>query len=84
MAAGRPFICTASPDSPLDRLRDESDAFIACPPHDSAKLLDALETLLHNPEERARLGANGRVYVERNAGRTACADAYRAAFLELR
>ena len=76
MAAGRPFICTAEPGSPLDRLRQESDAFVICPPNRPEQLADAIERLLANPVERARLGRNGRAYVERHAGRDAAARAY--------
>lgn len=79
MAAGRAFICTADPGSPLDRLREESDAFITCAPNQPRLLADVVEHLMKDPQERARLGRNGRVYVEHHAGRTTCADAYRAA-----
>lgn len=76
MAAGRPFICTAEPDSPLDRLRTESDAFVICPPNQPEQFADAVERLMTDPTERARLGRNGRAYVEQHAGRDAAARAY--------
>ena len=81
MAAGRPFMCTAAPGSPLDQLREASDAFVVCPPNQPEQLAAALERLMRDPCERARLGRNGRGYVERHAGRPACADAYRSALL---
>ena len=78
MAAGRPFVCTAEVGSPLDRLRVESDAFVICPPNRAEALADVVERLMADPGERARLGRNGRAYVERWAGRGAAARAYRA------
>jgi colanic acid biosynthesis glycosyl transferase WcaI len=76
MAAGRPFVCTAEPGSPLDKLRDECDAFVICPPNQPDQFADAVERLIADPTERARLGRNGRAYVEQHAGRTAAARAY--------
>jgi colanic acid biosynthesis glycosyl transferase WcaI len=43
MAAGRPFVCTAVPGSPLDQLREASDAFVVCPPNQPERLVEALE-----------------------------------------
>ena len=77
MAAGRPFICTAEPGSPLDQLRADSDAFVICPPNQPEKLADAVERLIADNAERARLGRNGRAYVEQHAGRAAAGRAYR-------
>lgn len=76
MAAGRPFMCTAEPGSPLDRLREASDAFVACPPNQPEQLVEALDRLRADPAERARQGRNGRAYVEQHAGRDAAAQAY--------
>ena len=78
MAAGRPFLCTAEPGSPLDRLCEESDAFVTCRSHEPSQLADAVERLMADPAERARLGRNGRLYVEQHAGKAACARAYQA------
>ncbi|WP_295404101.1 glycosyltransferase family 4 protein [uncultured Thiocystis sp.] len=82
MAAGRPFICTADLGSPLDRLRAESDAFLICPPNQSERFADTVEHLMADPAERARLGRNGRAYVEQHAGKAACERAYRALLLD--
>ncbi|MFB1490592.1 MULTISPECIES: glycosyltransferase [unclassified Thiocapsa] len=69
MAAGRPFICTAASGSPLDQLREASDAFVVCPPNQTEQLAEALDSLILDPCERARIGSNGRAFVERRAGR---------------
>lgn len=84
MAAGRAFICTAEAGSPLDRLRVESGAFVICPPNQPEALADAVERLMGDAGERARLGRLGRVYVERYAGREAAARAYRASCLDVK
>ncbi|MEA3641097.1 MAG: glycosyltransferase family 4 protein [Lamprobacter sp.] len=76
MAAGRPFVCTAEPGSPLEALRAESDAFVTCPPNQPASFAELIERLIADPAERARLGRNGRAYVEQHAGRNAAARAY--------
>ena len=76
MAAGRPFICTAEPESPMDQIRRQTDAFLTCPPNDPERLAETVERLLNNPTERARLGKNGRAHVEATAGKAACRAAY--------
>ncbi|MQX35931.1 glycosyltransferase family 4 protein [Roseospira navarrensis] len=81
MAAGRPFVCTAVAGSPMDGIRKAADAFVICPPEDGAALADAVQALIDAPAERARLGRNGRAYVEATAGKAACRAAYRAAVL---
>lgn len=78
MAAGRPFICTAEVASPLDKLRKSSDAFVICKPNDPVHFGIALEILMMNSAERLRLGMNGRDYVKKYAGKTACERAYGA------
>ena len=82
MAAGRPFICTADPGSPLDELREASDGFLICPPNKPDRFADMLEKLIKDSDERSRLGRNGRVYVERYAGKSACSRAYQAALFD--
>ncbi len=59
MAAGRPFICTADPGSPMDRLRAESDAFIICAPNQPEALADAVEGLMMDAGEWGGLVAMG-------------------------
>lgn len=78
MAAGRPFVCTAEPGSPLDALSAESGAFVTCPPNQPNQLADTVERLMTNSAERASLGRKGRAYVEQYAGRDAALRAYRA------
>ncbi|WP_295452172.1 glycosyltransferase family 4 protein [uncultured Thiodictyon sp.] len=82
MAAGRPFICTADAGSSLDTLREASDAFVICPPNQPDRFADTLECLINDPNERSRLGRNGRAYVEQHAGKSACSRAYQAVLFD--
>jgi colanic acid biosynthesis glycosyl transferase WcaI len=64
MAAGRPFIATADPGTPLAKLADASQGFICVPPNEPAAYARAALTLLADGERREALGMNGRRYVE--------------------
>lgn len=66
MAAGRPFIATARPGSPLSRLQELSGAFLCAPPNDANAFAQAVLTLADDAQSRAELGARGRQFVEKN------------------
>lgn len=66
MAAGRPFIATARPGSPLSRLQQLSGAFICAPPNDASAFAQAVLKLADDAQSRAELGARGRQFVEKN------------------
>lgn len=66
MAAGRPFIATARPGSPLSRLQQRSGAFLCAPPNDSSAFAQAVLRLADDAACRAELGARGRQFVEQN------------------
>jgi phosphatidylinositol alpha-1,6-mannosyltransferase len=64
MAAGKPIVSvnhTAIPDVVSDR-----DTGILVPPFDPAAMARAISELIDDPNERARLGANGRMFAESN------------------
>ena len=69
MAAGRPFVGTALADSPLGVLASESQGGILAAPGDPGALAEAIEGLLGDRDNRQRMGAAGRHYVERHADR---------------
>lgn len=71
MAAGRPFVGTAAPGSPLDLEREKSGAFLVSRPGDAGDLANQVQRLIDDPALRAELGANGRRYVEQHVGRVA-------------
>jgi colanic acid biosynthesis glycosyl transferase WcaI len=66
MAAGRPFIATARPGSPLSRLQELSGAFVCAPPNDANAFAQAVLALADDAQSRAELGARGRQFVEKN------------------
>ncbi len=70
MAAGRPFVATALPDSPLGRMRAESEAFLCVPPNDAPALSAAVLRLIDDSELSAALGVNGRRFVERHCAKS--------------
>jgi colanic acid biosynthesis glycosyl transferase WcaI len=66
MAAGRPFIATARPESPLGRLARRSGAFLCVPPNDAHSFADTVMALARDEARRAALGRNGRNFVEQH------------------
>jgi glycosyltransferase involved in cell wall biosynthesis len=80
MAAGRPVILAAEAANNVVR---DADCGITVPPDDPVALAEAIRSLRAMPaEERARLGANGRAYVEREHGYRVLARRYRAVLEE--
>lgn len=67
MAAGRPFVATADPGSPLHDLAERVGAGLAVPPGDGRAFADAALSLLRDPDRRSRMGAAGRAWVEQEA-----------------
>lgn len=69
MAAGRPFVATASPGTPLWALERETGAFACAPPGDPAALASELLRLIDAPDLRREMGARGRAFVEARVAR---------------
>lgn len=69
MAAGRPLICTAFPDSPLGSLAERTGALACVPPGDPEALAAAALELLDDPRRREKMGREGRRYVASHASR---------------
>jgi len=63
MAAGRPFIATADPDSPMAALTHALGAGICVPCENPRAFADAALALLADPERRAAMGVAGRAHV---------------------
>lgn len=64
MAAGRPFVATALPDSVLGRLQRQSGAFLCVPPDDPPSFAEAVIRLADDVRLRQELGHRGRAFVE--------------------
>lgn len=69
MAAGRPFVCTAAPGSPLWVLQEETRSFACVPPNDPQAFAEAVIRLVSNPDEREAMGKRARDYVAATASR---------------
>ena len=67
MAAARPFVATAEPNSPLDLLAKESCAFVCVPPQSPELFADAVLALLADESRCQAMGQRGRAYAEREA-----------------
>lgn len=69
MAAGRPFVCTAAPGSPLWVLQEQTQSCACVPPNDPQAFAEAVIQLIGDPERRAGMGARARAYVAATASR---------------
>lgn len=83
LAAARPVVAAIDPDTEIPRLLQAADAGIAVPPDDLEAFVAALRSLAGDVEERLRLGASGREWVEREASPTAVGAAYHHLLLRL-
>jgi colanic acid biosynthesis glycosyl transferase WcaI len=78
MSAGRPYVCIAEPDSPLDVLARESGAGICVYPDDEARLCTEVAELLGDPARQQRMGEAGRAYVQQHMNRATIFNSYEA------
>jgi colanic acid biosynthesis glycosyl transferase WcaI len=76
MAAGRPFVCVAEPESPLDLLARRSGAGLCVYPNDDEALFAAVSTLLGDRESMREMGRRGRAFVQAHMDRETILAAY--------
>jgi colanic acid biosynthesis glycosyl transferase WcaI len=76
MAAGRPVVASIDPGTAVPSILAESGGGIAVAPDDAGAFTDAIRSLVSDPDRRARLGAQGRSWVEREASPAAVGVAY--------
>ena len=76
MSAGRPFICVAEADSPLDRLTKQSGAGICVQPDQEGVLLTATLALIKDPQRQSAMGEAGREYIKNHMSREMILTAY--------
>jgi colanic acid biosynthesis glycosyl transferase WcaI len=84
LAAGRPLVASVDPGSEVAHLVERAQAGVAVAPEDAEALAKAVRQLVEAPDDRARMGVNGRRFVESWASPAAVAQAYEELFLELR
>jgi colanic acid biosynthesis glycosyl transferase WcaI len=69
LAAGRPFIATARPETELGRVATESQAGLLTPPEDAGALAQAIVHLAQAEEARKKMGLRARQFAEAWLGR---------------
>lgn len=78
MAAGRPILGLAAPDSEVAVLLRENDCGLAVAPDDPAAIAAAVRALQGAPDRRRALGANAREYVVRRFAKDGILRSYDA------
>ncbi len=79
MAAARPILAVGEPGSELDRLLRSARCGALAPPDDPGALAWFLLWAASHPDELARMGENGRSYVETECSRSVCVQALEGA-----
>jgi colanic acid biosynthesis glycosyl transferase WcaI len=69
LAAGRPFIATARPETELGRFAAASQAGLVTPPEDAGALAQAIVHLAQNDAARKKMGGRARQFAEDRLGR---------------
>lgn len=77
MAVGRPFVCIAEENSPLETLTRESNAGLCISPTDQNRLFDEIVALANSPQDQLAKGSNGRDFVQRNMNKNIIMNIYR-------
>lgn len=70
MAAARPFVATARPDSTLWRLQRECGGFVCVPPNEPQTFADAVLRLALDETLRRDMGVRGHRYVEAHCSKS--------------
>lgn len=66
LCAGKPIVLAAPADNQAAQMVRDANAGIVVRPTDQAGFVDAVSTLLANPDMRSEMGANGRAFADRN------------------
>jgi colanic acid biosynthesis glycosyl transferase WcaI len=69
LAAGRPFIATALPDTELGRVTLQSRAGLLVPPEEADSLAEAIVNLAQDGDRRRKMGIQARNFAEDRLGR---------------
>lgn len=78
MSAGRPFVCIAEKDSPLDVLARESGAGICVQPGEVESLYRKILDIAADYELQTRMGESGRKFVDRHMNKQNIMQTYEA------
>lgn len=83
LAAGRPIVASVDPGTEVQRTIERAGAGLSVAPENPTAFRAALAELLDDRERSDRMGASGRVFVERWASPAAVAESYENLFAEL-
>jgi colanic acid biosynthesis glycosyl transferase WcaI len=83
LAAARPCVASVDAGTEVSRTLGDAEAGVSVGPGDAEALTKALRTLVGDAAERARLGLNGRRWVEAWMSPAAVAESYEQLFEEL-
>jgi colanic acid biosynthesis glycosyl transferase WcaI len=81
MSVGRPFVCIAEIDSPLDMLTRQSGAGLCVSPQDEEKFFEAVVSLAENFEDQRIKGRNGRQFVSTHMSKEIIMEEYHKVLL---
>ena len=83
LAAGRAIVASVDSGTEVERTLERAGAGIAVPPDDPRAFAGAIGELIDDSDRAARMGASGRLFVERWASPAAVAESYENLFAEL-
>lgn len=84
MAAGRPFVCIAQADSPLDDLAAKSGAGLCVSPGDDERLYEDVTSLLEDPARQWAMGQAGRAFIRQHMNRAQIFSEYEKLIMDSR
>lgn len=76
LAAGRPVVASIDPGTEIPRLLDSAGAGLAVAPDDVDAFVDAVRSIVADPERAAEMGDRGRRWVVEHASPAAVGSAY--------
>jgi colanic acid biosynthesis glycosyl transferase WcaI len=83
LAAARPVLASVDAGTEVASTIERAGAGVSVPPEDPDAFCTALDSMLDDPEGRARMGASGRAFVEGWVSPAAVGEAYEALFTSL-
>ncbi len=83
-AAGRPVIASIDPETEVSKILSENQAGITVEPEESEEFIAAIERLVNNQNERVKMGAAGRTWVEKQPTAKMVAESYMNLFTSLK
>jgi colanic acid biosynthesis glycosyl transferase WcaI len=82
MSVGRPFVCIAENDSPLDQVTRQSAAGLCVSPQDEEGLFEAVVSLAEDFEDQRIKGRNGRQFVSTHLSKEIIMEEYHKVLLD--